>query len=206
MTDALANRRKERTDALASALLDLDKSETRRTADRVASFLNVRKEKFLPAPPNRHGEYAISICGGAGSGKSTFSEELSEKMGYAVFDLDKLVEGGWTPNRAEYEGRLNKAWQLLWDKQPSLSGWIVEHVEACNPDFLNMFKPNIAIFMNPGVGRLREVAAARNLVGEESSVRYRRALDSAIRAKHQFDEARGLVILKEGDIQVKLLT
>jgi hypothetical protein len=146
------------------------------------------------------------VCGGAGANKTTFSDMLSSEIGAPAFNLDEYIPGGHTPDRKKYEQRFSTGLTRLWEDIPVVRSWIVEHVEACSRDVVQLLSPSVAVHLNPGVEHLKSVAQARDLVGENTNgQRHHRALETAIKAKMQFDGLKGKVLIKNKTFEVKAL-
>lgn len=193
-SEAKANAQKAKTDQEAGQLLDFDKKKLQQGVAELIKILSTFKNP------------TIVVTGGAGSGKSTVSGMLSEKLGIKEFDLDKYIEGGHTKDKDAYQARLKKAWYNVWQDLPNEGGWIIEHVEACNPELVGMFEPDLAILVDPGEQKLKLTAAARNKVGKEDPTREKRALETMTKAKKQFNALDGeKVVLKSTLYSLKRL-
>lgn len=193
--ERLSNAIKEKTDERAAEVLNFSEEKTKRKAKTVGQLLR------------REGEPArIVVSGGAGSGKTSFSSSLSDVLDVPVFDFDKYIKGGWTADKDEYENRLNAAVYDLWSDLPkSDTGYIIEHVEACNPTLVRMLNPNFAVLLSPGDDVLKRTAEVRNFVGVYNRTREKRALDSMKTSRRHFDSLPGTVVMKDGGILVKQL-
>jgi hypothetical protein len=187
--DPRANARKAEIDTLAADMLNWDQSRLVKLAKKIAAFVG--------------GDTTVRFCitGGAGSGKTSLAGELAEALAIPCFDFDEYIPGGYTWQAKEYRSRLVKGMSNLWDDLPK-SGWILEHVEACNEDVVKAFKPDFCIFMDPEVGRLLRTAQARGSVAgdtdEQVRKREQRALESSEYARMQFSKVPGKTVL-EGD-------
>lgn len=187
MSEDVANALKAETDAKAAELLNIDQKELKKGAGTVSTILG-----HLNLP-----RLKIVITGAAGSGKTTMAGILSEKLGIPVFDLDEYIEGGWTDDRAEYTKRFVKALYKVWQKLPAKGSWIIEHVEACNPDIIRILHPNITLLIHPPESRIVATAKARTTVSTDKTDRLKRALQSKKIAEKQFKEAGGMLLRKE---------
>lgn len=193
--ERLANALKEKTDERAGEVLNFSEEKVRRRAKTVGGLLRREGE-----PPR------VVVTGGAGSGKTSFSNSLSDVLDVPVFDLDKYIRGGWTKDVEEYESRINSAVYDLWADLPkSDTGYIIEHVEACNPTLVRMLNPNFAVLLDPGEDQLKRTAQVRNSVGMYNRTREQRALDSMKSARKHFEAAPGNIVMKDGGILIKQL-
>jgi len=170
------NAQKQITDDLAGELLELDKAPLKYAAKEVADLLgtmNLRK---------------ILVTGGAGSGKTTFSDELANLAELRHFDMDKYVKGGYTKDASVYTQRLVDAVYKMWLVLP-IAGWVVEHVEMGRPEFVQSFQPDAVILLPSGKEHLRNVAAARAIAAREPSPveREDRAVQTSEQAEKRFD-------------------
>jgi hypothetical protein len=195
--EAVANARKKDIDALAAELLKPDK---RRISEDVVSPITTY---FFD-----HDVWPIHLCitGGAGAGKTTVANLMSEALGSVpVFDFDEFIPGGYTKNHKDYRTRLMKGLMALWEALPSKGGWIVDHVESCSEDFVKSFKPNYALFLHRPGSALVQTAKVRSKVsGEDNSFdREQRALESAEYAKIQFESLPGNIVLKTPQFKLK---
>lgn len=196
MNEQAANEQKKRVDELAASLLQIDERSIVEAAEAVANVLSTYSDTPLH----------IVVCGGAGSNKTTFSAALSKELSAPAFDLDTFIPGGFTEDKWEYSNRFKKGLEKLWDEIPPVMPWIVEHVEACNRDVVDLLHPTFAILLNPGMEHLKTVARARDAVGEDTEgKRKRRALETGIRSRLQFQSLRGKTILRREGIEVKTL-
>lgn len=191
--ERLANALKAKTDEKVGEVLNLSEEKVKRRAKTVGQLLR------------REGEPArVVVTGGAGAGKSTFAGSLSDILEVPVFDFDKYIKGGFTPDASEYKDRLNSAVYDLWSDLPkSDTGYIIEHVESCNPTLIRMLNPNFAVLLDPGEEHLKRTAQVRNQVGMFNRTREKRALDSMKTARKHFDDAPGTIVMKDGGILVK---
>lgn len=196
MTEKLAavqdpelNKAKAIADSKAGALLHLDEDVVQEQAEDLADAMD---EVFEGAP-------RVLITGGAGSGKSTLAEKLGSVLSLKHFIFDEYIPGGWTSDKDEYARRFQKGLYELWEHVPQRKGWVIEHVEACHPDFVGLYRPDFAILVDPGEERLRAAAEARtSVMGADSkdSARLDRALQSDKKAKSQFNALPGEVVFK----------
>lgn len=191
------NSQKARTDELASELLGLDAKKLVREAGLMATFL----KSNVKADPLK-----IVVTGAAGSGKTTLANALSSALGLPVFDMDQFVDGGWTPNRPEYDHRLIRAMYKLLAKMPSHGGWVVEHVEACHPSLVHSFEPNVAVILHTDKRNLLRVAEARSQVSRNGYHSFAmRALGSGEIAERQFREVPGKEVRGSSRYSVKVI-
>lgn len=188
--DHAANSKKRAIDSLAADLLDIDKNQLVRIAGDVA---------FRLLGPET---VRLMVTGGAGSGKTTFSSTVAERLNIPSFDFDEYIPGGYTPNGKDYRHRLVRGMGRLYDDLPYKTGWIIEHVEACNADMVKAFKPTHCLLLIAPPGHLLRTAQARGEAAEDSPsetyAREKRALESSEYAKMQFDAVPGEVIGKMG--------
>lgn len=168
------NQEKRENDRLASTLLRIDDRSQDRIAKTIAEVIPFKVPKLM-------------LSGAAGANKSTVGKKLSDRLGVPVFDFDDYITGGWDINNGVYRKRLLDALYELWNQMPSKGGWILEHVEACNPMLLDTLKPNVAILLKPGLHHVQEVAKARDIAsGATDPIRQYRATQSGIRAASNF--------------------
>jgi hypothetical protein len=195
MSEQAENARKKLVDGLAETFLHIDEKGLSSIVDEVVGAIR------------EHGLYArVVVCGGAGANKTTFANVLSAELGAPTFDFDEYIPGGYTPDRMLYDQRFAQGLERLWEDLPVVRSWIVEHVEACNRDLVKMIHPSVAVHLNPGIEHLKSVAQARDLVGKNTNGgRHKRALETAIRAKMQFEGLRGKIILRGKNFEVKVL-
>jgi hypothetical protein len=195
MDQHIANVRKKLVDGMTSVLLDLDERAVRRTAREVA-------EVVKDAAPHAR----IVVAGGAGAGKTVFSEALAHELRIPCFDFDAYIPGGHTPNKALYKERLRKGFESLWLDLPHVHSWVVEHVEACNRNFVDSLSPTLAIHLDPGLDHLKSVAQARDIVASNTDgKRAVRASETALRSRAHFRSLPGRVVFKRDGLQMKLL-
>jgi len=174
-----ANANKKRIDDLTSVLLGLDRASITEQASKVA--------KHIQKP------FQIVVCGAAGASKTTFSNALSSVLDIPSFDFDEYIQGGWTQDKAKYQGRILDGLDSLWDDLSK--AWIVEHVEACSPTFLRSLDPKWAIHLRPEKEQLKAVAQTRDLVSNESDgVRAQRAISTSRTSLTHFESAPGNVV------------
>jgi len=183
----------------------MNENDGKKATDRVVGLL--LKDQFYDtkvmaqdvAESLRDVAKKIVICGAAGSGKTELSTELGKILGFKVFNVDDLVPGGFTEDEEKYRRRLEDAWMLLIAKLPS-SGWIVEHIEACNPMLTKVIEPDYAILMTPTLDKVLEVARARDSVSAAIGInRERRARASVGIASSQFGGVSGEEVIKIED-------
>lgn len=147
----------------------------------------------------------IVLCGGSGSGKSELAKELEKSDGFEIFDLDEYIPGGFTPDLKEYLKRLEIAWERLQAILPK-DGWIVEHVEACNPLLAQAINPSFAILLSPPKEHQKIVAGIRSkLSGTDPELRLARASQSRHIAEGQFNDTLGVKIYESSGVTVKKL-
>ena len=184
--DHSANQRKRKIDALAGKLLDLDAEKLITLAGNIA---------FQLLGPER---VRLMVTGGAGSGKTTVSSVIAERLNLPCFDFDEYVVNGWHPDGKEYRRRLVAAMSRLYDDLPYKTGWVVEHVEACNGDMLKAFQPTHCLLLAPPAQHLLDIAGARARAGGEKSPASleQRALESSEYARMQFEKAPGSVMAR----------
>lgn len=190
--DAL-NKVKEMTDAQVGILLKLDKESLHEKVELVAKLIDSTFDS----------EPRIVVTGGAGSGKSTFAADLASTLGVKGFSFDQYIPGGFTEKKDEYERRFNKGMYELWEDIPQKKGWIIEHVEACKPEFLGLYAADFAILLDPGEEHLRKVVEARSTL--QGGVTLARALSSATKAVSQFEDLKGELVFKTPGMFLKRL-
>jgi hypothetical protein len=195
--DREANAKKKAIDSLAAGLLNIDKEHLTSLAGDIAFQL-------LGPKPVR-----LMITGGAGSGKTTISSTIAERLNVPSFDFDEYVPGGYTSDGKEYRHRLVAGMEHLFNDLPYKTGWIVEHVEACNSDMVQAFKPTHCLLLIRPAKHLLRAAQARGTVAEDSdedvSAREKRALESSEYAKMQFEQVPGEIVGRgEGWVLKKL--
>lgn len=190
--DAL-NKVKEMTDAQVGILLKLDKESLHEKVELVAKLIDSTFDS----------EPRIVVTGGAGSGKSTFAADLASTLSVKGFSFDQYIPGGFTEKKDEYERRFNKGMYELWEDIPQKKGWIIEHVEACKPEFLGLYAADFAILLDPGEEHLRKVVEARSTL--QGGVTLARALSSATKAVSQFEELKGELVFKTPGMFLKRL-
>lgn len=187
------NKVKENTDAQVGILLKLDKESLHEKVQAVADVIG----SVFEGPPR------IVVTGGAGAGKSTFTADLAATLGIKGFSFDQYIPGGFTEKKDEYERRFNKGMYELWEDIPQKKGWVVEHVEACKPEFLGLYAADFAILLDPGEEHLRKVVEAR--LSLQNGVTLARALSSAAKAISQFDDLKGEIVFKSPGVFLKQL-
>ncbi len=181
--DVEANKVKSYINTQAANLIGVDMDEVRKDAKAIADSL----QKELGTK-----QLKIVITGGAGSGKTTVAGALATELGLKVFDFDEYIPGGWTEDKKEYERRFNKGLYELWEDCGSLKkGYIIEHVEACHPDLVGLYRPDVAILVHPEIERLRKAAEARSAITGKSEGRLERSLQSDKKATRQFNDLGG---------------
>jgi hypothetical protein len=185
ISDHEANEKKALTDALAAQFLNIDQEKLAKDAKTIAD-----------AMPS---SFRLAVTGGAGSGKSTVSSELSELLDVPVFDFDEYIPGGYSKDPKVYHKRLLDGMDNLWGDLPFKKSWIIEHVEACNDEMVKAFSPTHCLLLCPPASRAMRTAAARSLVANESDAtqfrREQRAMESAEFSRMQFDAVPGKIIL-----------
>jgi hypothetical protein len=180
-SEAIANARKALTDRAVEAFIGMDRQILRNMAQEAL---------FKMKPP-----YRIVVCGGAGSAKTTFSEELGKILEIPTFDLDQYIPGGWVEDEKVYRRAFSEGLNNLWNDVPVEKEWIIEHVEAAGPEVRDLFHPKWAIHLHPGVSQLRAIAKLREIFsGESSGSREIRALSSDKISMSQFRDAPGRVV------------
>lgn len=187
------NKVKEQTDAQVGILLKLDQESLKGKAELLAGIIDSTFE----------GQPRIVVTGGAGAGKSTFAAALASTLDVKGFSFDQYIPGGFTEKKDEYERRFNKGMYELWEDIPQKKGWVVEHVEACKPEFLGLYAADFAILLDPGEEHLRKVVEARSSL--KGGVTLARALTSAAKAISQFDELKGELLYKGPGLFLKQL-
>lgn len=187
------NKVKEQTDAQVGVLLKLDKESLQEKAELIAGII----DSTFEGPPR------IVVTGGAGAGKSTLAAALAAKLDVKGFSFDQYIPGGFTEKKDEYERRFSKGMYELWEDIPTRRGWIVEHVEACKPEFLGLYAADFAILLDPGEEHLRKVVEARSSL--QGGVTLARALTSAAKAASQFNELEGEIVYKGPGLFLKQL-
>jgi shikimate kinase len=199
-TEAVANERKLAIDALTAELLKPNHEQIKEEiVDPIAAY-------FFD-----HENWPINLCitGGAGAGKTTVAKLLSAAVGSVpVFDFDEFIPGGYTKNPKEYRARLMRGLMALWEAIPAKGGWIIDHVESCNEEFIKSFRPNFALYIHqPGSVLVNTARARAQASGEKDSTdREQRALESAEYAKLQFKQLQGVVVLKNPTFKLKKIT
>jgi hypothetical protein len=192
------NTRKDRLDDLASELLHLDSAARRKLVSLVLHHLP------------RIDELRLCITGGSGSGKSVFARTVAVGFAIPIYDFDKFIVGGYHPHGEEYRTRLADARKKLWISLPNHGGWIVEHVEACNQDMVELLKPSHCILVEPTLDEAMQVSAARSATSgdspTETASRMKRALESREYARMQFDKLKGHTLLSKKHLVVKRLS
>ncbi len=183
-SEVAENAKKARTDALASDLLNIDHGAFQKATETLAATIRQRSSRKK-----------IVITGGAGSGKSTLAIALSKALEIPSFDLDEYIVGGWTQDSTEYKRRFSEALYKVWQDLPARGDWIIEHVEACSPDSINMLRPTISIYVHPGEEQLIITAKAREHVSGDGQDRVYRAIQSNSIADRQFYDAGGLLLM-----------
>ena len=194
--DPELNKSKLMADAQAGELLHLDEDVLKGQAKMLSDAIHKEMgDAVLSGVDPR-----VLITGGAGSGKSTMAGHLSRALGVKNLNFDEYIPGGWTSDSQEYAKRFNKGLYEMWDDVPKKKGWVIEHVEACDPDLVGLYPSDFAVLVDPGEERLRAVAEARSSVmgngTEGNKDRLARALQSDKKAKAQFNAMKGKVIAK----------
>ena len=179
--DPNANAEKAKLDSKAAGLLGFDPDEVRKAAIVLAMTL----------PEGA----CVVVTGGAGSGKTTIARELAKTLGAKNFDFDEYIPGGYTADKTEYARRFSKGLYELWEDVPEKKAWVIEHVEACSPDLVGLYRPDYALLVDPGVERIAKAAVARSMAGDSKpEERVARGLQSAEKAKKQFNALPGEMV------------
>lgn len=186
------NRVKEEADLLAASVLGFNSAELHKKVLLLAEFM---ADDF--AEDHVH----VVVTGAAGSGKTTLGQDLAETLEVKFLDFDKYVPGGWTEDREEYSRRFSKGLYEMWDDVPKKKGWVISHVESCDPNFLGLYRPDFAILMNPGNEHLGKVVAARSSF--QNGVTLSRSIQSDKKAREQFEAVPGYLITKANGISLK---
>ena len=182
--DPEANAKKADTDRRAAELIGFDREQVRKNARDIAEVIRLRP-----------GLERIVIGGAAGSGKTSIAKALALELEIKHIDLDDFIPGGYTDDKYEYSRRFNRGLYEAWDSVPHKAGWIIEHVEAMNRDLVNLYSPNYALFVDPGMERVRRAAEARAAVSDDSSKdRLARALETEKTSRKQYDSFMGTVL------------
>lgn len=170
------NAQKQRTDDLAGSLLELDDDVVKGWARKAASLVKGKNA------------VRIIVTGGAGSGKTTFSKELSKLLEVPHLDLDTFIKGGYTEDKKTYEQRLIAGLMDLWNVIPR-NGFVMEHVLAARPDIIQALRPDAVIFLNATDKHLIRVASGRAIAAREDSPQDRiaRALQTGQQARHYYE-------------------
>jgi energy-coupling factor transporter ATP-binding protein EcfA2 len=195
--DPELNKSKAEADARASILMHLDDDALASQAGKIADAIQM---EFDDGP-------RVLVTGGAGSGKTALAGHLSSALGVKSLNFDEYIPGGWTSDAKEYERRFSKGLYEMWDDVPPKKGWVIEHVEACSPNLVGLYRPDFVVLVDPGVERLRQAAEARSEVSgkgaEGSKDRLARALQSDERAKTQYKSLGGEVVFRIPGFELK---
>lgn len=183
--DPAANKTKADMNTQAAQLLNLDEDA-----------LGAEVKKLVAVIMKVAGSPRVLVTGGAGSGKTTVAGSLASLLGVKNLDFDEYIPGGWTSDKNEYARRFNKGLYELWEDVPQKKGWVIEHVEACNPDLVGLYNPDWVVLVDPGEERIRRAAEARTAVTGSGEGRLARALQSVKKAKEQFKAIPGEVELR----------
>lgn len=182
--DVELNRVKAETDAKVGELLKMDKEGIDAKAAEIADV--IKKE---------HGVNSrVVVTGGAGSGKTTLTAALAKALGSKGLSFDEYIPGGWIDDKEEYARRFSKGLYEMWEDVPPKKGWVIEHVESCNENLVGLYRPDFAVLVDPGDEHLGRVVEARSSL--QGSITLSRALQSAEKAKTQFNALPGSVLLK----------
>jgi hypothetical protein len=194
--DPQANAQKANTDRKAAELIGMDEDVVRSNAKAIAYLLRERCG-------NGQHEHTLNmlrivIAGAAGSGKTSIAIHLAKELEVKHIDLDDYIPGGHTSDKKEYDRRFNRGLYEAWDDVPHKSGWIIEHVEACNKDLVGLYSPNYALLVDPGLERIRRAAVARAAVSDgDRKDRLARALETEATSRKQFSALHGTVLGRE---------
>lgn len=180
-SEAIANEKKTLTDRAVAAFVGMDRQLSRNMAQEAL---------FKLKPP-----YKIVVCGGAGSSKTTFSEEMSKILEIPTFDLDMYIPGGWVEDKKAYQQAFAEGLNNLWDDLPLEKEWIIEHIESAGQEVRDLFKPRWAIHLHPGMSQLSAIARLRGVAsGEGVGSREVRAMSSDKLSMTQFKNAPGKIV------------
>ena len=203
--DPELNKAKAVADSKAGELLHLDEDVLRAQAKMLsdAIFKEMGDAVLAGVDPR------VLVTGGAGSGKTTLAGHLAKALGVKNLNFDEYIPGGWTSDSEEYAKRFNKGLYEMWDDVPKKKGWVIEHVEACDPDLVGLYRSDFAVLVDPGEERLRAAAEARSAVMSKGTDgnkdRLARALQSDKKAKAQFNAMKGKIIAKVPGLLLKVV-
>jgi len=184
--DVELNRAKSDADAKVSELLKVDKEAIDSKAGEIGDVILKEMDDILSPK--------VVVTGGAGSGKTTIASALAKALGVKSLSFDEYVPGGWVDDKEEYARRFSKGLYEMWEDVPPRKGWVIEHVESCGESLVGLYRPDFALLVDPGDEHLGRVAEARSSI--QGSVTLSRSLQSAEKAKTQFNALPGSVLMK----------
>jgi energy-coupling factor transporter ATP-binding protein EcfA2 len=203
--DPELNKSKAVADAQAGKLLHLDEDVLEEQAKVLANAISKEMgDAVLSGVDPR-----VLVTGAAGSGKTTLAGHLAKALGVKSLNFDEYIPGGWTSDSQEYAKRFNKGLYEMWDDVPKKKGWVIEHVEACDPTMAGLYNSDFVVLVDPGEERLRAAAEARSAVmgsgADGNKDRLARALQTDKKAKSQFNAMKGKVIAKVPGFLLKVV-